>query len=295
MTRSPIRAIARGALLGLLFAAGVFAVWEGAKALGGDPWRFPDGAGGESVYVPPFKWPIVNDLALPHVWKIWEALAGPVQREQVQTLAGFLVAAAVHTGQEAVLGFLLGGLLGLILAAVFVHSKLAERAFMPYVVASQTIPILALAPLIAFAFGNTVFGIVIVASYLTFFPVAIAQLRGLTSPDPRALELMRSCAASRWTIFWKLRMPASLPYLFSALKVAATASIVGAIVGEGNPGGSQFGLGRAILNFNEQYTSAPEKLWAAILATALLGASFFLAIRLAELFALRGRPVSAGA
>ncbi len=106
----------------------------------------------------------------------------------------------------------------------------------------------------------------IVASYLTFFPVAIAQLRGLTSPDPRALELMRSCAASRWTIFWKLRMPASLPYLFAALKIAATASIVGAIVGEGNPGGSQFGLGRAILNFNEQYGSAPEKLWAAILA-----------------------------
>jgi NitT/TauT family transport system permease protein len=292
VTRSPVRAITRGALLGLVFLAAVVVVWEGAKALGGDPWRFPDGKGGETVYIPPFKWPIVNDLALPHVWKIGEALAGPVQREQAQTLAGFLVAAAIHTGQEALFGFLLGALLGLALAAFFVHSKLAERAFMPYVVASQTIPILALAPLIAFAFGNGVLGIVIVASYLTFFPVAIAQLRGLTSPDPRALELMRSCAASRWTIFWKLRMPASLPYLFSALKVAATASIVGAIVGEGNPGGSQFGLGRAILNFNEQYTSAPEKLWAAILAASLLGLSFFLAVRLAELFALRGRPTS---
>ena len=244
---------------------------------------------------PPFTWPIVNDLALPHVWEIWDALAGPVQREQAQTLAGFLVGAAVHTGQEALLGFFLGAFFGLALAAGFVHSKLAERAFMPYVVASQTIPILALAPLIAFAFGNGVLGIVIVASYLTFFPVAIAQLRGLTSPDPRALELMRSCAASRWTIFWKLRMPASLPYLFSALKVAATASIVGAIVGEGNPGGSQFGLGRAILNFNEQYTSAPEKLWAAILAASLLGISFFLAVRLTELFALRGRPIVAQA
>jgi len=130
---------------------------------------------------------------------------------------------------------------------------------------------------------------VIVASYLTFFPVAIAELRGLSSPDPRALELMRSCAASRWAIFWKLRMPASLPYLFAALKVAATASIVGAIVGEGNPGGSQFGLGRSILNFNEQYTSAPEKLWAAIFAASLLGLVFFLAVRIAESFALRGR------
>ena len=291
--RSPFRAIVRGTLLALLFVAVLVAVWEGAKALGGDPWRFRDAAGNETVYRPPFAWPIVSDLSLPHVWKIWDALAAPVQRQQAQSLAGFLVGAAVYTGREAALGFLFGGLLGLALAAGFVHSKLAERAFMPYIVASQTIPILALAPLIAFAFGNGLVGIVIVASYLTFFPVTIAQLRGLTSPDPRAVELMRSCAASRWTIFWKLRMPASLPYLFAALKVAATASIVGAIVGEGNPGGSQFGLGRAILNFNEQYASGPEKLWAAILAAGLLGLTFFLAVRLMELFALRGRPQAA--
>ena len=291
MTRaSPLRAIGRGVAIGLLFLLAVCVVWEGAKALGGDPWRFKDASGAETVYYPPFDWPIASDLALPHVWEIASALAAPVQRQQTTSLGVYLIGAALYTGREAALGFLFGGLLGLALAAVFVHSKLAERAFMPYVVASQTIPILALAPLIAFAFGNGVLGIVIVASYLTFFPVTIAQLRGLTSPDPRALELMRSCAASRWTIFWKLRMPASLPYLFAALKVAATASIVGAIVGEGNPGGSQFGLGRAILNFNEQYTSAPEKLWAAILAASLLGLAFFLAVRIAELLVLRGRP-----
>lgn len=293
--RSTARRLARGTLIGLLFVALVLGAWEGAKALGGDPWRFTDASGHETVYVPPFKWDIVSDLSLPHVWSIAAALGAPVQRQQEETLAGYLVGAALYTGREAALGFLFGGLLGLVLAAGFVHSKLAERAFMPYVVASQTIPILALAPLIAFAFGNGVLGIVIVASYLTFFPVAIAELRGLSSPDPRALELMRSCAASRWAIFWKLRMPASLPYLFAALKVAATASIVGAIVGEGNPGGSRFGLGRSILNFNEQYTSAPEKLWAAILAASLLGISFFLVVRIAESFALRGRPVSAEA
>ena len=291
MARSgPVRSVARATAIALLFIAALLVVWEGAKALGGDPWRFRDASGAETVYVPPFTWPIASDLSLPHVWKIAEALAAPVQRQQQQSLAAYLVDAAFHTGQEAALGFLFGGLLGLSLAAIFVHSKLAERAFMPYVVASQTIPILALAPLIAFAFGNGVLAIVIVAAYLTFFPVTIAELRGLTSPDPRALELMRSCAASRWTIFWKLRMPASLPYLFAALKVAATASIVGAIVGEGNPGGPRIGLGRSILNFNEQYTSAPEKLWAAIIAAALLGLTFFLAVRLAELFALRGRP-----
>ena len=289
------RPILRGVAIGLLFLAILAGVWEGAKALGGDPWRFTGSSGEEIVYQPPFKWQIANDRSLPHVWEIAEALAAPVQRQQTQSLAAFLVGAAIYTGSEAALGFLFGGLFGLALAALFVHSKLAERAFMPYVVASQTIPILALAPLITLALGNGLVGLVVVASYLTFFPVAIAQLRGLTSPDPRALELMRSCAASRWTIFWKLRMPASLPYLFAALKIAATASIVGAIVGEGNPGGSQFGLGRAILNFNEQYGSAPEKLWAAIFAASLLGMTFFLAIRIAELFALRGRPgASAG-
>jgi len=292
-SRSPIRAVVRGALLGLLFLAFIVAVWEGAKALGGDPWRFTDAAGNETVYTPPFKWSIVDDLSLPHVWKVWDALNAPVQRQQEQSLAAYLVGAAVYTGREAALGFLVGGLLGLALAALFVHSKLAERAFMPYIVASQTIPILALAPLICLAFGNGLVGIVIVASYLTFFPVTIAELRGLTSPDPRAVELMRSVAASRWTIFWKLRMPASLPYLFAALKIAATASIVGAIVGEGNPGGSQFGLGRAILNFNEQYITGPEKLWAAMIAAALLGLAFFVAVRLLELFTLRGRPNAA--
>ena len=290
-----LRPIGRGVFVGLLFFAALIVVWEGAKAIGGDPWRFSDAAGHETVYTPPLHWAIASDLSLPHVWKIADALARPVQRQQEQSLAGYLVGAALYTGREAALGFLVGGVLGLALAAGFVHSKLAERAFMPYVVASQTIPILALAPLIAFAFGNGVLGIVIVASYLTFFPVTIAQLRGLTSPDPRAVELMRSCAASRWTIFWKLRMPASLPYLFAALKVAATASIVGAIVGEGNPGGSQFGLGRAILNFNEQYGSGPEKLWAAMLAAALLGLSFFAVVRVLELYALRGRPASAAA
>ncbi len=287
-----IRGVARGGLVTLIFLIGILVLWEGTKLLGGDPWRFHDAAGNETVYYPPFAWPIASDLSLPHIWKIVSALAAPVQRQQEQTLGSYLVGASLYTGREAVLGFLAGAVLGLALAAGFVHSKLAERAFMPYVVASQTIPILALAPLIAFAFGNGVLGIVMVATYLTFFPVTVAQLRGLTSPDPRALELMQSCAASRWTIFWKLRLPASLPYLFSALKIAATASIVGAIVGEGNPGGSQFGLGRSILNFNEQYASGPEKLWAAILASGLLGLVFYLAIRIAEVVTLRGRPDS---
>ena len=224
------RRIARGLALFVGFVVLAALVWEGVKLLGGDPWRFGSGSG-EVVYQPPFEWKFATDRALPHVWEVVGALVAPVQREQTQSLGEYLVGAAVYTGQEAVLGFLVGAVLGLALAAVFVHSRLAERALVPYVVASQTVPILALAPLIAFAFGNRLVGIVIVATYLTFFPVTIAALKGLKASDPRAVELMRACAASRWAIFWKLRFPSSLPYLFSAFKIAATASIIGAIVG----------------------------------------------------------------
>ena len=142
--------------------------------------------------------------------------------------------------------------------------------------------------MIIFFVGNDVLAVVIVATYLTFFPVTIAMIRGLRSPDPRALELMRSYAADRRTVFWKLRLPASVPYLFTALKIAATASIVGAIVGEG-PGGIQEGLGRAILDFNQTYITGPERLWAAILVTALLGIAFYLLVRAAEVWWLRDR------
>ena len=163
-----------------------------------------------------------------------------------------------------------------------------ERAIVPYVIASQTVPIIALAPLIIFAFGQNFVSVVIIATYLTFFPVTIAMIRGLRSYDPRAMELMRSYAASRSQIYWKLRFPASLPYLFTALKISATAGIVGAIIGEG-PGGLTDGLGLMIMTFNQYYITGPEKLWAAIGGTAVLGIVFFLLIVAAEAVVLRNR------
>ncbi|TMG41939.1 MAG: ABC transporter permease subunit [Chloroflexi bacterium] len=124
--------------------------------------------------------------------------------------------------------------------------------------------------------------------YLTFFPVTIAGLRGLRSPDPRALELMRSYAASPRDVLVKVRMPAAAPYLFAALKVAATASVVGAIIGE-LPSGIRDGLGGAILNFNQYYISGPPKLWAAIIVAAVVGIGFFAIVRVAEAIFLAGR------
>ena len=287
MPRSRDRGWALRAGVAIGFLALVVLVWEGAKFVGGDPWRL-----GTWEWRPPLDFKVASDLNLPHVWDIFGALAAPVQRNQEESLAGFLVGAALYTWREAAIGFVAGGLLGVALAAVFVHVTLLERALVPYVIASQTIPIVALAPMIVFAFGQDVTSVVIIATYLTFFPVTIAMLRGLRSPDPRALELMRSYAASRRAIFWKLRMPASAPYLFTALKISATASIVGAIIGEG-PGGIRFGLGRAIINFNNQYISGPEKLWAAILVAAVLGIAFFGLVRLAEMVTLHGRGAAA--
>ena len=276
--QAPGRRLLRTVVAMSVFLVIVAVVWEGFKWLAGDPWRLP-GIG--YTHTPPFHLLQASDLQLPHLWDIVGALAQPVQRNAQQSLFQFLLGAAFFTWREAALGFTAGALIGILLATVFVHFVLAERALVPYVIASQTIPIVALAPLIVVAFGRSLGSVVIIAAYLTFFPVTIAQMRGLRSPDPRSLELMRSYAASRWSVLWKVRMPASLPYLFTALKVAATASVVGAIIGE-DPAGTPDGLGRAIVTFNQGYITGPEKLWATIFIASFVGMGFYLLIRAAE-------------
>jgi len=273
-----------------LVIVGVLVLWETAKFLGGVPWHAPgQTAGTPVIWNPPFRWAFANDLNLPHVWNIVYAMGQPFQRGADETLLEYLVWAALYTWREAALGFVLGSLLGLALATAFVHSRTAERALVPYVIASQTVPIIALAPLIVFALGQGVVSVVVIATYLTFFPVTIAMLRGLRSFDPRALELLRSYGASKSGVYTKLRLPASMPYLFTALKIAATAAIVGSIIGE-DTGAIQQGLGRVITTFNQYYATGPEKLWAAIFVAACLGVVFFLAVRLAEMYTLRKRP-----
>ena len=286
----------RRALTFVAALALILIVWEGVKFLGGVPWRAPGALPGPNspvLWNPPFRWPFANDLNLPHVWNIAIAFAQPWERGSDQTLAQYLFGAALYTWREAAIGFVLGAVLGLVLATVFVHSRLLERALVPYVVASQTVPIIALAPMIVFAIGQGLVAVVVIATYLTFFPVTIAMIRGLRSFDPRAMELMRSYAASPGAIYRKLRLPASLPYLFTALKISATASIVGAIIGE-DTGAIQQGLGRVITTFNQYYITGPEKLWAAIIAASLLGIAFFLVIRAMEIVVLRGRRGAEG-
>jgi len=184
------------------------------------------------------------------------------------------------------LGFAIGAALGFILGTVFAHVSLLERSLVPYVVASQTVPILAIAPMVVIWLRGSWLSVPVIAAYLTFFPVTINTLRGMRSPDPRAVELMRSYAASTWQTLWKLRFPAALPAIFTAFKIAATSSVVGAIIAE-LPAGIQQGLGGAILNFNQYYITGPERLWAAIFMAALVGILLFVAVSLVERIALR--------
>jgi len=269
---------ARALLSFAAFLTVIAVIWELAKLLGGDP---------VGEWTPPFAWRIANDLNMPHLWDIAGSFAAPAQRNG-PPLGLLLAGAAGFTFREAFGGFAFGAALGLGLAIVFVHSSLLERALVPYVVASQTIPIIAIAPMVVIWLQAGWVSVAVISAYLTFFPVTIAGIRGLRSPDPRAVELMRSYAASPRELLLKVRLPAAAPYLFAALKVAATASVVGAIIGE-LPSGIRDGLGGAILNFNQYYISGPEKLWAAIVVAALLGIAFFALVRAAEVAVLRGR------
>jgi NitT/TauT family transport system permease protein len=234
----------------------------------------------------------VNERTFPHIHDILTTLGEPSRRNG-PPLIEVLRDSAFVTAKEAAAGFGLGASVGFLIGVVLVHSRLLQRGFLPYIVASQTVPILAVAPMVVVWLGGrglpTWFSVAVIAAYLTFFPVTINTLRGLNSADPRALELMRSYAAGRLPVLLKVRIPASLPYLFAALKISATASVVGAIIGE-LPASVGGGLGNAILNFNQYYSSAPERLWATNLIAAALGIAFFLAVVAAERLVVRRAP-----
>jgi NitT/TauT family transport system permease protein len=241
-----------------------------------------------------WTWPfIVDDITMPSLRSIIARLfesnqpGGPI-------LLQVLLEASLFTAKEAFTGFVLGALIGLAIGVVLHHSRLLRRGTLPYVVASQTVPILAIAPMVVIWIGPRGpdwFPVSVIAAFLTFFPVAINTLRGLDSANPRALELMHSYAASSRASLFKLKFPAALPYIFSALRIAATACVVGAIIGE-LPSGIQSGLGGAILNYNQYYSIDPTALWATNIIAAGLGLVFFFLVVLAERIVVRRAPAN---
>jgi NitT/TauT family transport system permease protein len=192
------------------------------------------------------------------------------------------------TLSSALLGFLLGSLLGILLAVSILHVKSLEKSLLPWIIASQTVPILAVAPIVIVALGSMGFvGLLpksIISAYLCFFPVTIGMVKGLNSPDPMQLDLMRTYNATSTQTFWKLRWPAAIPFLFASLKVAIAISLVGAIVGE-LPTGAQAGLGARLLAGS--YYGQTVQIWAALFAAAALAAAMVTTVATAERLTLR--------
>ena len=269
--------LGRVALLVLVLAA-IWGLWEGYRWL----WIHQG-----------WTWPfVVDDISMPPLQDIFGALFDPAQVNG-PLLIDLLWHAALFTAKEAAVGFAIGATVGFALGVVLAHFNVLQRGLLPYIVASQTIPIIAIAPMVVVGLGSydipAWFRVAVIAAYLTFFPVTVNTLRGLESVDPRALELMHSYAAGKWAILWKLRVPAALPYLFSAFKIAATASVVGAIIGEA-PSSIPDGLGGAIINFNQYYTLKPENLWATNVIAAALGITFFLIVVVVERLVVKRAP-----
>ncbi|MBQ0828892.1 ABC transporter permease [Streptomyces tagetis] len=267
----------------LLVVVALAALWEGYKAFGR---AVDDRFLGLGLPV------ATDDLSMPHLWTIVGSLAAPARAGDSTSLAVYLIGETTVTLREALYGLGAGSLLGLVLAVLFVHVAPLNRGLMPWLVASQTVPLVAIAPMIVIWGGKAGLppwaGVTGIAAYLAFFPVTVNSLRGLKSPPTVQLDFMRSVGAGQLRVLWSLRFPAALPYVFAGLRLAATASVVGAIVGELSAGTGR-GIGRAILTSAYYYSNGPEKLYAAVLVAAIAGILFVQVLALLERFALRHR------
>jgi NitT/TauT family transport system permease protein len=223
--------------------------------------------------------PRSDDTSMPHLSEILSAFGKQEVAGTSGTVLSSVISSVWYSLRLAAAGFAVGVTIGFLLALAMQRLRIVERALLPYVVLSQTVPLIALAPLVYGWSGNlTLFGldwkpwmsVSVISAYLAFFPVAVGALRGLSSPPPVQTELLRCYAASWWQTLVRLRLPASVPYLIPALKLAAAAAVVGAIVAEisiGLPGG----IGRLIITYAQQATGDPARVYAPIVGAAVMG------------------------
>ncbi|MEV6558850.1 ABC transporter permease subunit [Nocardia sp. NPDC051756] len=243
--------------------------------------------------------PRTGDGALPHVWSVVTVLG---ERDNSGTVGETLLRTAGFTFGLALLALLIGTVVGVALAILMQRFGWVERGLLPYIIVSQTVPLIALAPLVAGWGGKIVIAgepwrpwmsIAVIASYLAFFPVAVGMLRGLQAPSKASVELLHSYSASWWETLVHLRFPSAVPHFLPALRLAAAASVIGAVVAEISTG-TAGGIGRQIIVFAQQATGDASRLYAAVLAAALLGVAVTAVVGLAEL-ALRRYSRPAGA
>ena len=242
--------------------------------------------------------PRANDTAMPHVWEMLSRYGQPENRASETPILVVVLQAAWFTFRIALAGLALGTAVGLGLAVLMARYKVVERGLLPYLVLSQTVPLIALAPLVVSWGGRLHLGAfewprwlsaAVLGAFLAFFPVAVGTLKGLTSTPPASLELMDSYAASWRQTLFKLRFPAALPYMVPALKLAATAAVVGVIVAEISTGLAG-GIGRLIIEYAREATSDPAKVFTAVFGAAALGLVMFALVTIVDLVGMRNRP-----
>lgn len=260
------RTIAFGAL-GVL-ALGV--LWEGYKLLG----PAEGVAIGETVLLPR-----TTELAMPHVWDSVARAFQPASSASGELVIVAVAKAATSTLGTAALGMVLGAVVGVLLALLMQRFVLADRAILPWLILSQTVPLIALAPLVVAWGGRLQLGalewerwmsVAVIASYLAFFPVAIGTLRGLRSPEQAHLDLFRAQGAGWWKTLRYLRLPAAVPHLLAALRLGTATAIIGTVVAEVSTG-ARGGIGRLIVEYAQSGSSDPAKAWAPIAGAVVLG------------------------
>ncbi len=267
----------------------VAVLWELYKWLGPDE--------GGTV----FGWrvlPRTSDQAMPHVWEMLSRFARPERRGSSEPILLVVLSGAWFSLRLALAGFVMGALVGFGLAILMARLEVVERGLLPYLVISQTVPLIALAPLVVSWGGKLHLGsfawprwlsAAVLGAFLAFFPVAVGTLRGLTSAPPASLELMDSYAATWRQTLFKLRFPAAVPFIVPALKLAATASVVGVVVAEISTGLAG-GVGRLIIEYAREATSDPAKVYTAVFGAAALGLLMAGLVALADVMLMRNRP-----
>ncbi|MEI8240313.1 MAG: ABC transporter permease subunit [Actinomycetota bacterium] len=247
----------------------VAALWEGYKAVGPHD-------GGTVLGVRILA--RTDDRFMPHIWDMLKRFGRSEVRGGADSILVVVARASWYSFRCAFSAFLVGSTLGIGLAVLMARFRVVERALMPYLVISQTVPIIVLAPLIMalMAYNSrdladkTWLAAVLLGVFLAFFPVSVGTLRGLQSTPAAPLELMDSYAAGWWRTLWKLRFPSAVPYIAPALRLAGAASVVGVTVSEISLG-VKFGVGRLILSYGQEATSDPPKLFTAVFGAAALG------------------------
>lgn len=267
------------------------ALWEGYKAIG------PTN-GGKVLGVRLL--PRTSDRAMPHVWKMVSRLGSPEVRGGKETILLVVTKATWYSLRVSLGAFVVGAVLGVAVAVLMARFQLFERALMPYLIMSQTVPIIVLGPLIIslMAYGSrdlvskTWIAATLLGVFLAFFPVAVATLRGLQSTPPAAMELMDSFASPWWRTLLKLRFPAAVPYIAPALRLAGAAAVVGVVVAEISLG-IPAGVGRLILSYGQEASTDPPKLYTAVFGAAALGLLMAMLVVLIDRRMMRRHPPEA--